>query len=132
MDILKTVTSMMGNSASQSNSPVMAIVQMLANQPGGIGGLVAQFQQSGLGDMIGSWISTGPNPPISHEQVTNVVGADQISELAKKMGVDPATATEHLSELLPQIIDKLSPQGTAPEGNDWMSGAGGLLSSLLK
>ncbi|MCK7496463.1 MAG: YidB family protein [Comamonadaceae bacterium] len=54
---------------------------------GGLGGLVQAFQGQGMGDMISSWISTGPNPPISASQITDVLGHDTLSQFAAKAGV---------------------------------------------
>src|SRR3954465_9214746 len=59
---------------------------------GGLGGIVAAFQQNGLGDLVSNWISTGPNPPVSAAQVTQALGADTVGEFAAKAGVPVADA----------------------------------------
>jgi uncharacterized protein YidB (DUF937 family) len=94
---------------------------------GGLSGLVSAFQQKGLGDMVSSWISTGPNPAISAAQVTDVLGGDTINQFASKAGVPEAEAGRVLAGLLLKVIDQLSPEGKLPE----ISSLENTLSSLL-
>jgi uncharacterized protein YidB (DUF937 family) len=94
---------------------------------GGLGGLISVFQKKGLGDMMSSWISTGPNPPISATQVKDVLGAETMGQFASKAGVPTGEAGSILAGLLPVIIDKLTPDGKLPDTNSLE----GTLSSLL-
>ena len=94
---------------------------------GGLGGLVSAFQNKGLGDMMSSWISTGPNPPITATQLTDVLGGDTVGQFARKAGVPAAEAGSILAGLLPSVIDKLTPDGKLPD-TDSLEGT---LSSLL-
>lgn len=93
-----------------------AALQLLNNRPGGISGLAQSFAQNGLGDIMKSWIGTGANAPVSAEQIQNVLGSDTVNDFAKKAGVSPDAASGHLADLLPLLIDKLTPNGQAPEG----------------
>lgn len=100
---------------------------------GGLGGLVEQFQRAGLGEVIGSWISTGRNLPVSAEQIGQVLGSDTVAQIAQRLGVDPAQAAGQLSHLLPEVIDRLTPNGQLPA----QAGAGapdllGMLGGLLR
>ena len=113
---------------------LQAVAGMLSNDgaQGGLGGLLAKFQQAGLGDVIGSWVGTGQNQPISGEQLTDVLGPDTLSGLAAKLGVSPDDAAGQLSSILPGLVDQLTPQGQAPEGGlgntgELMGMLGGLL-----
>ena len=121
---------------SLSNNPqlLQAITGMLANDGshGGLGGLMAKFQQAGLGDVIGSWVGIGENRPISGDQVSQALGPDTISDLAAKLGLNNGDAAGQLSQILPGLIDKLTPHGQAPAGGlgnsgDLMGMLGGLL-----
>lgn len=94
---------------------------------GGLGGLIGAFQKKGLGSMISSWISTGPNPPITATQLTDVLGGDTLGQFARKAGVPEAEAGSILAGLLPDVIDKLTPEGKLPD-TDSLEGT---LSSLL-
>ena len=104
---------------SLANNPQMlqAITAMLANDgsQGGLGGLMEKFQQAGLGNLIGSWVGSGENRPISGDQISQALGPDTISDLASKFGLNGDTAGQ-LSQILPGLIDKLTPHGQAPSG----------------
>jgi uncharacterized protein YidB (DUF937 family) len=97
---------------------------------GGLGGLVSAFQSKGLGDMMSSWISTGPNPPISAAQMTDVLGGDTVGQFARKAGVPVGEAGSVLAGLLPAVIDHLTPDGKVPDTNSLESSLGSLLSGL--
>ena len=84
---------------------------------GGLGGLIGAFQSKGLGDMVSSWISTGPNPPVSAAQVTDALGQETIGQFARKAGVPASEAGSILAALLPAAIDHLTPDGKVPEAN---------------
>jgi uncharacterized protein YidB (DUF937 family) len=99
---------------------------------GGLDGLVQKFNQAGMGDVISSWIGKGENLPISADQLKQVLGSDTLSNIASQLGMSPGQASGHLSEMLPGIIDKLTPHGAAPAGGlgssgDLMGMLGGLL-----
>jgi uncharacterized protein YidB (DUF937 family) len=123
------------NMVTSNPQLLQAITGMLSNDggQGGLGGLVAKFQQAGLGDVVGSWIGSGQNQPVSGDQLTNVLGSDAISGLAQKLGVSPDAAAGQLSNILPGLIDQLTPNGQAPAGGLGDSGdLMGMLGGLLK
>lgn len=97
---------------------------------GGLGGLIGAFQRKGLGDAIASWISTGPNPPISATQAADVLGPEALGRFALKAGVPPAEAGTLLAGLLPTVIDKLTPDGKVPEAEALESTLGRLFPGL--
>jgi uncharacterized protein YidB (DUF937 family) len=114
--ILSTITGMLGNDGGQ----------------GGLGGLVGKFQQAGMGDAIGSWIGTGANQPVTGDQLGHVLGEDALSGLAQKMGLNVGDAGGILAQVLPELINHMTPDGQAPAtglGNagDLMGMLGGLL-----
>ncbi len=83
---------------------------------GGIQGLVSSFTEKGLGDLVSSWIGTGENKPVSGAQIQSAVGGEQVQAIADKLGVSRTEASNGLANLLPQVIDKLTPDGKLPEG----------------
>jgi len=89
-------------------------VGKLVNQSGGVNGLATQFEQKGLGGVMSSWISNGPNPPISGEQVMDVLGHDKIVAIAAKAGLSEQQVSDGISKLLPVVVDHLTPNGTVP------------------
>ena len=83
---------------------------------GGLAGLAEQFQRGGLGDVMKSWIGTGQNLPVSSDQLSNVLGSDMLAKIAQQLGVSRGEAASQLSEVLPQVVDTLTPDGHVPEG----------------
>jgi len=84
-------------------------------ETGGLDGLMQTFKQKGLGEVISSWVGTGNNAAITPEQVQEVLGSDVIQQLAEKSGVSFEAAKAQLAELLPSLIDKVTPEGKIPE-----------------
>lgn len=82
---------------------------------GGLGSLLEQFQQAGLGDQVKSWVGTGQNLPISADAIGQVFGGDTISRIARQAGLSESEASHGLSELLPEVVDKLTPGGELPD-----------------
>lgn len=110
----------------------MGALAGLLEQQGGVSGLVDKFQQGGLGEIAQSWVSTGANLPISPEQIQSILGSDMVASVAEKFGVDPQVAAGQISELLPQLIDGLTPNGEVEAGNqDLIGSAMGLLKGKL-
>jgi uncharacterized protein YidB (DUF937 family) len=102
----------------QDQHNLLTSVIGLINRPevGGVPGLVDKFKSAGLGHLADSWVAQGPNPPVSPSELQKVFSSDQIRAFAQKLGVDPDVATQHLAQLLPGIIDHLTPNGTIPSG----------------
>jgi uncharacterized protein YidB (DUF937 family) len=82
--------------------------------PGGLSGLVQQFQNNGLGSVIQSWVSTGPNQPITAQQIQQALGSDRVKQIAARIGLDPNVVSQKLSTILPQIVNHLTPNGQVP------------------
>jgi uncharacterized protein YidB (DUF937 family) len=81
---------------------------------GGLGGLLERFQQGGHGDVIKSWIGSGQNQPVQPKQLGTVLGPDIIKILAQKSGLSEEELTKQLSQILPGVVDKLTPSGRIP------------------
>lgn len=108
------------------------VLGMLAGdgQGGGLAGLVRNFQQAGLGEQVNSWIGSGQNLPVSGEQLGQVFGAEQMSQMAERMGLSTGDLGSKLSELLPQAVDRLTPDGQMPDGG--LGSLGELLGRLTR
>ncbi|MCX8010796.1 MAG: YidB family protein [Ignavibacteria bacterium] len=118
MDLFGSIKSMLGGaSENQQTDLVSTIMNMIGNQTGGLGAFVNQFAEKGLGDIAQSWVSTGKNLPISPEQIQSVLGSDVVKGIASKLGVDTNSLAGQLSNLIPQVVDKLTPDGKIPEGD---------------
>jgi len=115
-EVVKGLTSKLAGGGDQG--PILDTVLSLINNPetGGLAGLVQTFKDKGLDKVITSWVSTGENLPVSGEQIQNVLGNDQIQQIAEKVGTSKEEVSGSLANLLPEIVDKLTPNGTLPEG----------------
>ena len=91
-----------------------SVVNGIIAKHGGLGGIVQQFQNQGLGETVKSWVGTGANLPISPEQLHKVLGSDTMTQLAAKLGMTPDELSAKLSTVLPEVIDKLTPNGAIP------------------
>ncbi len=134
MGLFDSVRGMLGGQQQPDDSRARlleAAAAMLSSnsQVGGLPGLLERFQEAGLGHVIGSWIGTGQNQPISPEQVQQVLGDGELQHISEQTGLPPEQAAGHLSDLLPSLIDKLTPNGEVPEGG--LGQAGALLGRLL-
>jgi uncharacterized protein YidB (DUF937 family) len=116
-----------------SQNPLMDIVLGLITNPqtGGLQGLIQTFKEKGLGDAMSSWISTGENQPVSGDQIQHALGGNFIQQIAEQLGSSKSEVSGSLSNLLPQIIDKLTPSGTLPEGDALNQGLNRLKKDLL-
>jgi uncharacterized protein YidB (DUF937 family) len=112
-----------------TGNPLLDSVLSMINNPqtGGLEGLLAKFQQGGLGHLADSWVSTGQNLPISADQITSALGPDRIGSLAQGLGMSHGDLSSKLAELLPGVVDKLTPNGQVPD-----AGALGQLLGSLK
>ena len=81
---------------------------------GGLGGLLEKFQQSGHGEVAKSWVGTGQNQPIPPGSLGSALGPSIIKALSEKTGLSEQQVTAQLSQLLPGLVDKLTPQGRLP------------------
>ena len=113
--IAAVADSLLSGSDKQKQLMSAALSRISDLATGGLLGLVNTLRQLGLDDVVSSWISTGENKPISSEQVQNALGEGQINQVAQNMGVSHQEVLTGLAGLLPQLIDKLTPDGKLPE-----------------
>ncbi len=130
--VVGAVGAMSGQHGEGANALLNSVLQLVNNpQTGGLSGLVESFQKGGMGEIVKSWVSTGQNLPISAEQIQSVLGNGQLQSLASQFGLDTTQLAGQLAELLPQVVDGLTPNGTIPEGNDLMAQGMDLLKGKL-
>lgn len=132
MGILDSLAKQVLGGGSSQDALLAALMNVLGGQQsGGLADIVKQFTNKGLGDIINSWVGTGANLPVTAEQVQRGLGKDAIAQIAKQTGMAPNAVTSQLADLLPQVIDKLTPGGKMPQG-DLMAQGLSLLKGLMK
>lgn len=120
MGLLDTALGMLGGN-NQANDPkamlIQAAIGLLSNQQqgGGLQNLLGAFQNAGLGSIVSSWVSTGQNLPISADQIQQALGGGHLSQLASASGLSHEDTAQQLSDLLPGLIDKMTPNGQVPD-----------------
>jgi uncharacterized protein YidB (DUF937 family) len=126
-DLLNLVIGMLGQGGSGAGGAGPG-----AGGIGGLAGLVEKFQQGGLGEIASSWIGTGQNLPVSADQLGGVLGSDTVSAMARQLGMGHGDLLGQLSHLLPQVVDKLTPNGQLPQaGSGGLGDLAGMLGGLL-
>ena len=105
---------------------LMGIVGALMNSSGGLSGILGKLQQGGLGDAAASWVGTGANQSVSPDALGGALGPDLMGMIAKQLGGNQQQAAGTMADLLPGLIDQLTPQGQLPADNGM-----GALGSLL-
>ncbi|MEN9374671.1 MAG: hypothetical protein RIR79_2223 [Pseudomonadota bacterium] len=117
MGLFDAVMGVVSSQLQQHGGMTGVVVGLLANnsEHGGINGLMGKFTQAGLGNVVQSWIGTGQNLPVSAEQITSVLGNSTVATIAKQLGVEPQSAAGQLAQMLPTVIDQLTPKGNAPQ-----------------
>ncbi len=119
--------------AADSANPLAShLMEMIHNQPGGLSGLLQNFHDKGLGELVTSWVGTGQNLPISADQIQHALGSEQVQQLAAKLGIPSGVVSSQLAQLLPTVVDKLTPSGEVPNQSSLLETGMTLLKSLSK
>jgi uncharacterized protein YidB (DUF937 family) len=109
-----------------------AISLIESPEVGELPGLIEKFQHGGLGDVAASWVGKEENQPVSGEQMINTLGSDKIRKIASSLGISNTEVADGLASALPQLIDKLTPDGVIPEDSVLKQGLGLLTKHFLK
>ena len=94
---------------------MVSVLNNIVEQHGGLQGVVNEFEKNGLGATVKSWVGTGPNQSISPDQVQQVLGPDLLQQLSQKSGLSVQDLTQKLTQVLPQAVDKATPDGAIPK-----------------
>ena len=104
--------------AQGGGAALIAILLQLLQQRGGLGGLLSQFQQAGYGKQADSWVSTGGNQPITGDVLSKVLGSGELDRIAEKLGLPRQQAADQVASALPEVVDRMTPQGSVPSDSD--------------
>lgn len=121
MGLLDSIMTMAGG---PNGGSLLGAAEKLITNAGGLDGLVGKFHQSGSGAAADSWVSTGPNQPVTEEQVRQAIGDEGVAQVAQDAGVSHEDALSGLTKFLPGLVNHLTPDGRMPDL--------GQLSGLLK
>ena len=111
MGLLDSIAgSVLGKFGGEQGSMAQVAIDLF-NQNGGLSGILEKFKEGGLGETAATWVGTGSNAPITAEQLSSVFGNGAIAELAAKFGINAETLSAQIAQHLPNVIDKLTPNG---------------------
>jgi uncharacterized protein YidB (DUF937 family) len=130
MALMPVVLSMLSNAGAGRGGPSRAsaggglgdiLGQVLGGAgggpAGGLGDILGQLQRAGFGEQATSWVSRGANKPISPDAMTQIFGRDGLEQISQQAGLSPDDASRGLSELLPEVIDRVTPDGDVPDAD---------------
>ena len=104
----------LGIGAQQSQGSMLQVALQVLEQNGGLPGIISKFEHGGMADQVGSWVGTGANMPISGAQLQEILGSGSMGEIAQRLGMSHGDASSGLAQVLPHLIDKLTPAGQIP------------------
>jgi len=81
---------------------------------GGLGGLLNKLEQGGLGDQTKSWVGSGQNQPVSPGQLGSALGPSILKTVSQLTGISEDDLTKQLSQVLPGVVNGLTPNGRLP------------------
>ncbi len=113
-DVLGGLTGGRGGSGMSALLPVVG--GLLAS--GGLSKIMGGLKANGLAEQADSWVGTGPNKPVTGSQVEQAAGKEQIQQIAQQLGVSESQAADAVATVLPEVVDKVSPEGKLPPEQD--------------
>lgn len=107
-----------GGSQAQSGNLLLQVLLSLLQQNGGLEGVLGKFRQGGLGQQADSWVGTGQNMNISPSDLQQIFGSSTLRDLASQLGMPEEQAGSTMAQVLPELINRLTPQGQVPANGD--------------
>jgi uncharacterized protein YidB (DUF937 family) len=114
MGILDTLLQNVVVGTQQGQGSMLQVALQLLQQNGGLPGIISKFEHGGMADHVGSWVATGANMPITGAQLQEILGSGSIGEIAQRLGMSHGDASSGMAQVLPQLIDALTPAGQIP------------------
>ena len=97
---------------------LLPLAMRWVQKSGGMGAVLDRFRQQGMGKQAQSWVSTGPNDGIDERGVEQVVGTGELQQMAQRLGVPEHEVAQAFAEIMPHMVDHLSPSGELPREAD--------------
>ncbi len=117
-----------GSASSGKGGALMAMLLPFAMQwvqrNGGLGGVLGRVRQKGYSQQAASWVSTGPNEDLPPEAMGDIVGTEELSRLSQQLGVDESEVSSSMAQILPEVVNQLTPDGNVPDDSDNVLGQG--------
>jgi uncharacterized protein YidB (DUF937 family) len=116
-----------GTQAALINAVISAMTQQGGGAAQGLSQMVSNFEKNGLGDIAKTWVGTGQNAQVNAEQIQQGLGMNMVQQIAQSAGLKPEQASSMLAQLLPNLVDQLTPNGAIDN-----QAVGNLIQSVVK
>ncbi|HYW55464.1 MAG TPA: YidB family protein [Polaromonas sp.] len=117
-----------GSALGGQGGALIAMLLPLAMQwvqrNGGLGGVLERFKQKGYSQQAASWVSTGANDDLPAHAIYDVVGHEELSRLSQQLGVDSEEVSQGMAQIMPEMVNQLTPDGNVPDDSDVVLGRG--------
>ncbi len=97
---------------------------------GGLGALLEGVRRAGFGEQAGSWVSAGQNMPLPPGALEQIFGQGGLAEIARRAGLTPEEASQGLAQLMPEVVDRVTPNGAVPGDDDLLASVDALARRL--
>jgi uncharacterized protein YidB (DUF937 family) len=114
---LDALVNSLGASNQKGGADLLGSVMAMVQQNGGLPAVLDKLRASGLGQQADSWVGTGPNQSVSPDQLTQAFGNSGLGNLAAQLGTSQGQAGSILSQILPELVNQLTPNGQVPDNH---------------
>ncbi len=114
---LDALVNSLGGGTQTGGANLLGAVMSLVQQNGGLPGVISMLQNSGLGQQADSWVGTGANQNVSAEQLQQAFGASGLGSMAAQLGMSQGQAGSMLAQILPELVNQLTPNGQVPDNH---------------
>lgn len=114
-EIISGATGEAQRTAANADATVQMLMLLIHGFPGGLHGVLQRLSERGLAPQVQTWIADGPNTPVFADQMMRAVGSRQLQRVAQQFGVDQEIVASSVADLLPDLVDRLTPRGHADE-----------------
>jgi uncharacterized protein YidB (DUF937 family) len=111
-DGLSEVVSRLEAEGAGNKAGLLQLVLSAIKENGGLNSVIQQLRARGMGTEADSWIGTGSNAVADLQKLINLLNSPIVASIASKLGLDTGKASSAIASILPEVIDKLTPQGT--------------------
>lgn len=116
--ILGGLTGGRGTGTGVGGSLLLQLALMMLQKNGGLDGVLGKFRQAGMGAQADSWVSNGQNMNVSPDELQQIFGSGSINDVASQLGMSQNQAGSAMSQMLPELINQLTPQGQVTSESD--------------
>ncbi|HEY1623491.1 MAG TPA: YidB family protein [Streptosporangiaceae bacterium] len=127
---IEDILSMLGGQKGEAGG-LASIMKLFGGNGGnsaGLQGMMSQLQSSGMQDQVQSWIGQGQNKPVSGEQIRQAVDPTVLNQVAEQAHISPEEASNKVAQVLPEMVNQVTPQGQMPSSDPFSQGLGALKS----